>query len=322
MMLVQRGLVTLTKIFNNKSNILFVSKADRIEERGSYTLILSPEFYWTKKVTLPVKKEKEALKLAPSVYEGFLPEGNFSYEVRKEGDDFIMIAYDKKKIASELEKVIPYKGDIAALYFAQDALGEVDECIAVNDKIALSNMDDVLMQIPRACTNTEVTLDEMLQNVTLTKHKVTLSSLDNELLSTRDIILVASLFGMLFLSFLSEYVVYKKATSALDTQRASIIKENDLPRTSVQLKSIKKSLVKKFDTQKNLREALFAISKISLKNGEYIESIEGSAKETVVKIHIQGKEREDEIRKMFPASVKIREMQVREDTLTVKVVSS
>ncbi len=191
----------MTKIFKNKTTTLFVSKSDRIEKRGSYSLILSPEFYWIKKVTLPVKKEKEAIKLAPSIFEGFLPSGDFSYEVRKSDDAFIMIAYNKKKIAEDLEKILPYKSDIVDIYFAQDALGFIQECVEIDKRAALSNMDGIVIQVPRACTNTEENLDGILEKADLGKRKVKLSSFDNALLSSGDIKLIAAIFGLLFFHF-------------------------------------------------------------------------------------------------------------------------
>lgn len=311
----------MTKIFKNKSKTLFVSKTDKVEQRGAYSVILSPEFYWIKKVILPVKKEKEALKLAPSIYDGFLPSGEYSYEVRKVDDAFIMIAYSKKKISDELDKVIPYRSDIVDVYFAQDALSHIEECTEVDGKSALSNMDGIIIQVPRACTNTEVTLEEMLEKVSLGKRKVTLSSFDNELLSSKDISIIATIFTLLLLAFMSEYIVYKKAVIDLENQRAEIIDANDLPRTSIQLKSIKKSLNKKFKTQKRFREVLLAISKLRLKSGEYIQSIEESAKGATVEIMVTSGAREEEIKKMFPKDIMIQESSVRDNILKIRIAS-
>ena len=311
----------MTKIFKNNTHVLFVSKADRIETRAKYTVILSPEFYWVKKVTLPVKSERDALKLAPSIYEGFLPAGEFSYEARKVGDAFIMIAYNKKQIAEDLEKIFAYKSDIVDIYFAQDALVGIEECLAVNDKVALSNMDGTIIQIPRACTNTKEGLSEVLADATLGKRKVKLSSFDNELLSTKEITLIGLIFGLLLVSFLSEYIVYKKALSDLDSQRTMLIKEENLPRTSMQLKSIKKSLLKKYKTQKKLREILFALSKVRLQSGEYIQSIESSTKETVIEIYVTNKEREDAIKQMIPKSYHIKESNMHEHILRLKIAA-
>ena len=311
----------MTKIFKNKSKVLFVSKADRVLQRGKYTIILSPEFYWVKRVTLPVKSERDALKLAPSIYDGFLPAGDFSYEVRKSGDEFIMIAYDKKEISQSLDKIFLHRKDVVDVYFAQDALSHIGECVAVDNAVALSNMSGTIIQIPRVCTKTDKTLNDVLEGASLAKRKVKLSSFDNALLSTGDIKLIASLFSLLFLAFASEYFVYKKALHELENQRAEIIKEHKLPRTSIQLKSIKKSLHKKFTTQKDMREVLYAISKISLKSGEYIESIEQTTKGATVKIHISEKTREDAIKKMFPATIMIKESSVRENILELRITS-
>jgi hypothetical protein len=311
----------LTKIFKNSSQVLFVSKADHIEKRAKYTVILSPEFYWVKKVTLPVKKERDALKLAPSIYEGYLPEGVYSYEARKLDDSFIMIAYDKKEISKALDKIFPHRSDIVDIYFAQDALLHIDECLAVNDQIALSNMDGTIIQIPRACTNTQETLAGMIDKATLGKRKVKLSSFDNALLSSKEIMLIATIFGLLFLSFLAEYFVYKKELNRLEEKRMALIKEYHLPPTSMQLKSIKKSLHKKFERQKRVRELLFALSKLSLKPGEYIGRIEESPKEMIVEIYITSKEREDAIKKMLPKDIRIKESHVDEQTLTLKIAS-
>jgi len=311
----------LTKIFKNKSKILFVTKRDKVEQRGTYSVILSPEFYWIKKVTLPVKKEKEALRLAPSIYEGFLPAGEFSYEVRKSGDTFIMIAYDKKKIADALDRVIPYKSDIEAIYFAQDALTHIQECTVVDDALALSNMDDIIIQIPRSCTNTESDLEEILATATLGKRKVKLSSFDNALLSSKDVTLLSVVFALLLLAFISEYVVYKKAVMDLEQKRVDIIKENDLPSTSIQLKSIKKSLLKKFKKQKRLREILLAISKLRLKSGEYIQRIESSVKGAIVEIVITEDEREKVIKSMFPKDIMIEESSVHNNILKIRIAS-
>ncbi len=311
----------MTKIFKKKNKVLFVSKADHIQERGSYSVILSPEFYWIKKVKLPVKKEKDALKLAPSTFEGNLPAGDFSFAVRKVEDAFIMIAYNKKQIAQELEKVLPYKSDIAQIFFAQDALGSITACTAINDKAALSNLDGIIIQVPRACTDTANTLDDILPQADVAKHAVKLGSFDNVLLSSQDLILAGVLFGLLFVALLGEYIVYKSAVHQLDERKMAVIKEYNLPRTSMQLKSIKKSLLKKFEAQKKLRDLLFALSNVRLEKGEYIESIEATPKETTLLLHVASKERASAIQKMFPKDMKIKDAKFQDLTMTIKIAS-
>ena len=311
----------MTKIFKNKSKTLFVSKADHIHARGKYAVILSPEFYWIKKVQLPVKKAKDALRLAASVYEGSLPQGDFSYAARKVEEGFIMIAYDKKEIASILEKIIPYKGDITSVHFTQDALSHIESCIAVSGFAALTNIDGIIVQVPRACTTTEHTLDEILQEADVSKNKVKLSSFDNELFSLSDLKPIAAIFLLLLFAFIAEYIVYKKASNDLESQRTQIIADNHLPRTSIQLKSIKKSLHKKYKTQKSLRETFASLSKVTLEKGEYIQSVEQTSKELLVEIHLINKAREADIKKSFAKLVPVQDAHLENNTLKLKIRS-
>ena len=289
--------------------------------RDSYAVVLSPEFYWSKKVSLPVKKAKDALKLAPSVFEGFLPKGEFSYAARKMDDDFIMIAYDKKQIATDLEKILPYKSDIAEIYFAQDALSHIVECTAINGKAALSNHEGLIIQVPRVCTNTQHTMADMLENATLDKYKIKLSSFDNALLSPGDVKILVILFGLLFTGLMSEYVIYKGAASALEEKRSDIIKRYDLPRTSIQLKSIKKSLLKKYEAQKALRDRLALFSDMQLKSGEYIQSIEETVKDIEIKVQLLSKDREKELMQSFPSTLVIQERDFKDNMLTLRIRS-
>ncbi len=310
----------MTKIFKKKSKTLFVSKTDKVIQRGHYSVILSPEFYWVKSVELPVKKERDALRLAASTFEGYLPDGVYSYEVRKESDKrFIMIAYDKKEIANALDKIFLHKKDITDVYFAQDVLSGIDECVAVDSQVALSNMSHVIIKIPRACTKTDKTLNDVLDEATLGNKRVKLSSFDNTFLSMGDVKMISVLAGVLLAAFMTEYVVYKKSLVALDNKRAQLIKEHDLPRTSIQLKSIKKSLSKKFNRQKSLRDLLYSFSQLRLKKGEYIESIEVDSKEMRVKIQILDAKREREIKSYLSRKLKIKESHLDENSLTLRI---
>jgi len=56
-------------------------------------IILSPEFYWVKKVSLNVKFTNEVKKMAPSIFEGILPNGEFEYRVFRVSDNsYVLVA--------------------------------------------------------------------------------------------------------------------------------------------------------------------------------------------------------------------------------------
>ena len=89
----------MIKIFKNNSKLIYLTNSSNVMESGEYNVILSPELYWVKKVTLPVKKVSAAKKLAESIFEGGLPAGDYAYEVSKSDDKFIIVAYDKDNVS-------------------------------------------------------------------------------------------------------------------------------------------------------------------------------------------------------------------------------
>jgi hypothetical protein len=312
----------LTKVFNKGSKkVTYVTKNDRLLNTGKYNIILSPEFYWIKRVKLPVKSLSKAKRLAPSVYEGSLPSGNYSYETRKVGDDFIIIAYDKEKILDKLSNIFPTKSDIKEVYFAQDTLSDINECVSINDKAALTKLDDILIQVPRKCTDTSSTINEYIDKASFnSKYRVKLKASSNQLLDRKDIIILSTLFALLFIAYLLEYISYKKDINKLEQQRAEIIKKNSLPPTMIQIRSIKKSLGKKFTTQKAFRDLLDSVSDLRLKKGEYIKTLDFSDGELKLDIHIADAKRLEEIKSIFKKSgMKVKSSSVEGDTLHLRM---
>lgn len=316
-----RGLATLRNAFGRqKREALFITKKDKFIRNGDFTVILAPEFYWVKKVKLPVKSLAKARNLAPSVFEGNLPEGRYSYEIRRAGDgEFIVMAYNKEQIQKELEKIFPAKSKIKEIYFAQDALGGIKECTTINEKAALMNIDDIIIQVPRSCVNSDTKIAEHLKDAVLGRHKIRLSAGGDEILPKRDIILASVLVALLLVAFLGEYFIYKKAQNDLDQKRSEIIKENKLPPTMIQIRSIQKSLGKKFAKQKKLREALYALSKINLREGDYFESIELGEKEMAVKLHLADPTRQNSMTQALKRIGKVLSTQMQENILSARI---
>ncbi len=303
-----------------KREALFITKKDKFIRNGDFIVILAPEFYWVKKVKLPVKSLSKARNLAPSVFDGNLPEGRYSYEVRRAGNDsFIIMAYDKEKIQSELEKIFPAKSKIREIYFTQDALGGIKECTTINEKAALTNIDDIIIQVPRSCVDPDSKIAEHLKDAVLGRHKIKLSAGGDEILPKRDFILASVLVGLLLIVFLGEYILYKKAQNDLEQKRSEIIKENNLPPTMIQIRSIQKSLGKKFAKQKKLREALYNLSKIKLREGDYFESIELGEKEMEVKVHLADLSRQNSVMQALKHLGKILHSQTEENTISARI---
>lgn len=311
----------MTKIFKSNSEIFYLSDKSLVQEKGKFNVILSPEFYWIKKVSLPVKRVFEAKKLARSIYEGSLPEGDFAYEVSKRGDEFIIIAYDKDKILKIIAEKFTKDAKVFGIYFAQNEFADLDGCCGIDEASSLVNINSLIMQVPRVCTESKKEISFYLENKKLSKNRITLGSFESSVISQKEFYLIASAFALLFSSFAADWVNYRTSATALQEQRAEIIAKHDLPQTSIQLNSIKKSLTKTFNTQKNIRDELFGFSKLSLKKGEYIEHITANPKETTVVIKVDSKAREEEIKAKLSKTLKIKSSVFQDTHLTIKIAS-
>jgi hypothetical protein len=278
-------------------------------------------FYWVKKVNLPVKKISAAKKLAESIYEGSLPEGNFAYEVSKSGDDFIIIAYDKEKISDEISQKFTKNSKVNAVYFAQNEFLELTECCGIDRVSSLVNLDGLIMQVPRMCTESKKEVSEYLKDKKLSNKKITLGSLESSVVSKKELYALGT--GVLFLlsSFAVDWFNYHSAISSLDDKRSEIISTYKLPQTSIQLKSIKNSLTKTFKTQKKMRDEIYAFNNLPLKKGEFIESINTNKNETVVIIKLDSNQREADIKSKVSKLVKIKSSQFENGRLTLRVDS-
>ncbi len=311
----------MIKIFKSKTKILYFTQNSPIHEIGNYNLILSPMFYWVKKVSLPVKKVGAAKKLAESIYEGSLPKGDFAYEVSKAGDEFIIIAYDKESIAKEIGEKFVKNAKVEAVYFAQNEFSDLKQCCGIDKVSSLVNLDGLIMQVPRLCTESKEEVSEFLKGRKLSKKKITLGSLASSVITRKEIYALAAGIVLLFSSFVLDWFNYQSATNALQERRSEIISKYKLPQTSIQLKSIKKSLTKTFKTQKKIRDEVYVFNSITLKKGEFISSINANTKETVVVIKIESSDREMSIKSQISKLTKIKSSEFSNGHLTIRVAS-
>ncbi|MBE0514480.1 hypothetical protein [Sulfurimonas sp.] len=111
-------------------------------------IILSPSFYWVKKISLPLKHVRDVKKLLPSIFEEILPKGNYSYAVYKEEGYFLAFAYEDKKILEFLAKNGISGAHIANICFAQTFFSETDLPLLINKERALVMQDGIVLMVP------------------------------------------------------------------------------------------------------------------------------------------------------------------------------
>ena len=309
----------MIKTLKSNKETIFVTKKTRITKRGNFNVILSPQFYWVKKVKLPVTNVRSAKKLAKSVFENSLPSGNFSYLVTKSNDEFIIIAYNKEEISKSFEEIFADKKDIKGVYFAQNELKDLNECTIIDAFSALSNIDDLLIQVPRRCTNTSSSIDKHLKDLTLSNKKVNIALTSEIQLSNKTIYAIISVFILFFISFTIEYLTYKSELQTLKHTKSKLIKKYDLPQTMIQIKSIKKSLTKQFKDQKKIKDALYKLSKLKLPNGASITHIEINKENLSVDMTLASALDAQNLQQKVAKEFNIKDWLLQENKITIKI---
>lgn len=311
----------MTPLLKNNCTIYYLTQNTPVQTSGQFCVILSPEFYWIKEVELPVKSVSAAKKLAESLFEGSLPSGTYAYDVSKSEKGFVLIAYDKDMISEKISETFTQDAKVSGIYFAQHEFTHLQECCGIDQYSSLINLNGLIMQVPRVCTESKKEIGSYLESITLSKHKITLNAFEDTVVEKKTVAMLAAGVALLLISNVIDWVGYANANSALEAQRSSIIAAYDLPPTSLQIKSIKDRLTKSFDTQKEIRDVLYAFNSIILKADEYIEHIEADAKVTTIVIKVMDEKRESEIKNMLAKSVKVLSSSYDNNKITLKIAS-
>jgi hypothetical protein len=233
--------ILYTKNFNEKIN-------------EPVNVILSPQYYWIKKIDIPIKSLKDAKKLSKTL---FKLDENYIYDAFKLDDKYFAYAI-KKDLQINIDKKY-----INSVRLAQTELYDYDK-INVSDKYSIQKIDDLLFCFPY--TEDAPNIESIIDNLQLSKNTV---NLYNRINIDKSILIYSSIV-LIFLNFIfiAEFIQNKKALNTLETKKAYFIKEHHLPKTSFQLKSILNELKNEDKIQRKIRKGLEFITKTPLNKGE------------------------------------------------------
>jgi len=137
---------------NDKPLILIHSQMKYLSSTSpeGVNIMLTPQFYTTKRESLPVQYAYQAKRIAPSLFEGLLEDTqDYKYFVQKEENDWLFIAYDTEKIKSFLtSKGLPL-ANISKMYFAEQSSALFKAPVLLGDNDALVNIDGTMTVIPQ-----------------------------------------------------------------------------------------------------------------------------------------------------------------------------
>jgi hypothetical protein len=254
--------------FKTEAQVHFVdTKTPAVETDAMLDIILSPAFYWVKRRKLPVRFLREAKKLAPSVFDDTLPEGEYSYTAYKEGEEYLLFAYNDKAILDQLLNKGIKPSQINRVYFAQSEFNQIDHPVAISTSHVLGLHDGIVVKLPAA-------LSEQASPIDLSWHKCSSHTVDlaryAHIADRQSVIRFGSFMAVLTLLFLIELAIVSDKTEAIEAEQAGLFAKYDLKSTMMQNEAILKQLQGRYEEQETLRTDLLTMTSLKLDNGEHL----------------------------------------------------
>jgi hypothetical protein len=233
----------------------------KIPDGAKVDIILSPSLYWVKKLTLPVKYARDVKKLLPSLFEDILPDGNYSYAVFKEEEEFVAFAYEDKKIIDELSKKGISVSSTENVYFAQTELLSSTPC-KLNDKEALILDNGIVFIAPIEWTQNIQPL--ILNSVSSSKKTIKLQQFSH-IIDNSSLNKIGLLLGVFIVVLSIEMFITMQKIDAIEQNRQKLFSDYKLYPTMMQNRAVLTDYEQTFTRQTRLRNILEILLKLDLK---------------------------------------------------------
>lgn len=346
------------KLFNVERNIVFVDIDFYIGElKPGSTLILSPSFYWIKREILPIKYPFEAKKLLPSLFDGVVPEGEFTYRAFKEsraldvahstheesqseeGEDsnvlskisdllqkgssknyFTLIAYSDKDIVKNLQKLSIKESYIKDIYFAQSEFENIKEPLKISNNYSLVCKDKIVCKIPNSFVSNSVPIEEYLESFKLTKSKISVNIFSHSIVDTKTLKRASIAASLFIVSFGVSYYLDTKTMQELVDKRASIASYYSLPPTQIQLNSLKQRLERESKNEIDRRESIaYILNSPLIKNSEYFSEFRADPNGYFLQIELKEAKRAETLKEYLEKRLEISNIRVSGLSMRVEV---
>jgi len=266
--------------FKRQVDTIFVdSNSADFHVEGSVNVILSPSLYWVKKVSLPVKSKREVKPLLESLFEDMLPEGRYSYEAYKFGDDYFIFAYDDKYILDLLAKKGIASSKINGVYFAQNEFLHLKEAKKIDENEVMLLKDDIVILLPAKFSKAESVVD--ISDIKLSKNRVTLKQFGN-IINEKSLYAIVALLVVLLLLIATEYIMTLNKIEQLQTKRDNLFTKYALKPTMMQNRSLLRGYKEIYTRQMQLRKILAVVLGMHLKSKHKVKFIAYKNRKVIV----------------------------------------
>ena len=258
--------------FKTDSEIVFLDPSLDIEQKDAkkIAVILSPALYWVRAFVLPVTSEKEAKKLLPSLFEDFLPEGEFGYYGYFEGERYIGFAYEEEKIRALLIQKGVDLGSIDSFHFAQSIFDSEMLPLKLDDAWMLQEIDGIVVKLPLMQQEELKPLDVSTLQLSSKAIKIERYAAPIEKKTLYLLCGAALLFALLYGA---QWFKIDQEVVRLQQRSSEIFSKYSLLPTMTQNKSVLKKYEKIDTRQKKLRRVVAALLKTAQAEGGHLQSL-------------------------------------------------
>jgi len=289
---------------NGRENF-FLSKSFSQKIVKKSNIILSPEFYWVKRVELNVNFSYEVKKMAPSIFEDMLPSGVYEYSVLKVSKkNFIVMAFDIQRIKSDLESLGIDLKFVNKIYLAQSEFS-CKEDLKIDDNFGLTCVDSVVTIAPLSLLDASKSVEDYFKKKSLSSNYVFLNRFKDFKVDSKLTGLSITILILLNLLLALDIVSNIKKSRSLSSKKEKFIRKYNLPQTSFQLKSIESELKKIDKRQMDFRKSVDYIGRFKLGKKESFNNLVFDKNRVELSLKLASKKREkefDEYIKKLPKS--------------------
>ncbi len=188
-------------VSNKKAKTLFLSSNSKFFENKKVNIIISPEFYWFRKLEIPIKNQKQAKMILPTLFEDVVDQNSHElvYQVKKLEDNlYLAFAFDNNRIFEALKKSGINISNIQALYFAQFECSEF-ESFSIGEENFIYTKDDILVKLPKGIPLETSPIENRLDSIELSSFNVDIKFYNSSILNSKNLNFIYVFFIVLAL---------------------------------------------------------------------------------------------------------------------------
>jgi hypothetical protein len=265
-------------LFGKRNRLYIFHETVKIGDEGStIDILLTPRHYLVRKESLPVKYPFQARKLAPSIMDDLLDDGEYEYIVYRDSGEWVFIAFDPEELTERAILMGIDPDNIGKIYFAQQICDRLEKPLRLESGEVLAVVDGKATLMPGALFD-DGDIGSVSDTETLRPAKSYAQGIRRgRFIGERESYILAGALTFIALLFFLEGMRYRGAAEA-ETQRIEQAAGDDTTLAGTLTRENILSKYRKIDRrQREIRERLREIASL-LGRGVLLRSVKSDEK--------------------------------------------